>query len=717
MRSLPIGIGIALLLAASPALAQQNNTPPPQVDENTGASTASGSGQVDVGFRGTMYGSNSDEARYQRYRDLRNGPFGESIRWDKESDHAQWDVRATHVGYRDQQYAANYNDYGKLKISFEWNQIPLFFSEDTRTAYMQPSPGVLRLDGLPQSVQSGASTTAIYNAQASPFDLRLKRSIADFRLTYLARKNLGLSLAFKNTQKSGAQPWGATFGFSDAVEVPVPVDTHTTDVGAAAEWTGDRGEVRVGYDGSFFRNNVSTLVWDNPLRSTDSPTAGPAQGRMALWPNSDLNAGSLSGLYKLPKRSEATAYVSLGEWSQNQPLIPFTINAALPAIPLDRQTADAKARVTSTAFTFNSRPTDHLWLNARVRTYDFANQTPVFNVPVTVSYDTSEAAFAEGGTSPYSFSHKALDLDASWTPKMFSAFRAAYTREVIDQTFRTFDTTTENTLRLSADATGVKWLTLRAVYEYARRVGSGLDEQTLDDIGEQVSLRQFDVSNRNSHRVSGIVMVMPVSSLSFNGTAFLGREQRPGTVFGLLHNNNTGGSIGIDYVPNDRVSAGASYEYERNTSFQRSRQANPGPQFNDPARDWTTDGNDHSHTIDASADLLKLWPRTDLRFAYDFIRAESTYIYGLAPNTTLPPVSQLPSVLNQRNRFTADAEYTLTRHFGVGLVYWIEKYTVNDFAFSPSTLNSVAMPSFIALDYWYRPYTANTIWARLRVLW
>ena len=716
MRTLPIVIGIALL-AASSASAQQNNTPPPQVDENTGASTASNGGQIDVGFRDTIYGSNSDEARYQRYRDLRNGPFGENLRWERQSDHAGWDVRATHVGYRDQQYAANYNDYGKLKISFEWNQIPLFFSEDTRTAYTQPSSGVLRLDGLPQQVQSGAATSAIYNAQANPYDLRLKRSIADLRLTYLLRKNLGLNFALKNTQKSGAQPWGATFGFSDAVEVPVPVDTRTTDVGAAAEWTGDRGEMRVGYDGSFFRNNVTTLVWDNPLRSADSPTAGPSQGRMALWPNSDLNAGSVSGLYKLPKRSEATAYLSLGEWNQNQPLIPFTINSALPPISLDRQTAEAKARVTSTAFTFNARPTDRLWLNARVRTYDFDNRTPVFNVPVTVSYDTTEAAFAEGGTSPYSFSHKAVDLDASWTPQPFTAFRAAYTREVIDQTFRTFDTTTENTLRLSADASSVKWLTLRGVYEYARRLGSGLDEQTLDDIGEQVSLRQFDVSNRTSHRASAIVMVAPVASLSFNGTAFLGREQRPGTVFGLLHNNNTGGSIGFDYVPNDRVSAGASYDYERNTSLQRSRQANPGAQFNDPTRDWTTDGNDRSHTVNASADLLKLWPRTDLRFEYDFIRAQSAYIYGLAPNTTLPPVSQLPAVLNQRNRFTADAEYTLTRHVGMGLVYWIEKYTVNDFAFSPATLKTVAMPSFVALDYWYRPYTANTIWARLRVLW
>ena len=44
----------------------------------------------------------------------------------------------------------------------------------------------------------------------------------------------------------------------------------------------------------------------------------------------------------------------------------------------------------------------------------------------------------------------------------------------------------------------------KAMVEYAKRVGTGLDEQSLDDIGEQTSLRQFDVSDRTVHRFSAI---------------------------------------------------------------------------------------------------------------------------------------------------------------------------------------------------------------------
>jgi len=707
---------LSLLVAAAAASAQQN-TPPAEPDQNTGLSSLAGGG-VDFGFRGTFFSDGSDEARYQRYRDLRNGVFAEAFRWGKQDDQQYWDVHATHVGYRDHQYAANFNKFGKMKASFEYNQIPLFFSQDTRTTYTTTSAGVLSLDGYPAQIQGGAATSAIYDNVATAFDLQLKRSITDFRFLYSVTPQLDISGSFKNTQKTGEQPWAGTFGFSDAVELAVPVDTRTTDVGVAAEWNAQRGYLRIGYDGSFFKNNISTLVWDNPLRSTDAPSggAGPAHGRMAIWPNSDLNSGSVSGLFKLPSNSTVTAYVSLGSLSQDDALIPFTINTAIASPPLARPTADASARITATAFTYNVRPTSQLWLNARFRSYDFDNHTQPFVVPTTVTYDTSLSTINET-SSPFAFSRKTLDLDASYTLATATALRAAYSLETVDETFRTFSSTTQNTARFSIDTTRVQNLTLRAVYEYSKRTGSGLDEQSLDDIGEQVSLRQFDISDFTQNRFSLIAVERLGSNLSVNFTTFVGDDKRPNTGFGLLTHDNSGVSFGLDYIPDDAVSVGASYQYETYSALQKSRQANPGVQFDDPTRDWMTDSGDHTHTLQASADLMKLWPKTDVRVAYDFVRGQSTYIYELVPNTTLPPVSQLPAVNNKRNRISADARYMVTPHLGAGLVYWFEKYDVDDFAFNPTTLNTVSQPSFMSLQYAFRPYTANTIWGRVTYMW
>ena len=672
---------------------------------------------VDFGVRGTSYSSGSDAARFQRYRDLRtNRPVLDGLRYTNLTEARGFSVRADHVGFYDQRYRASYNNYGKLKVSFDYNQIPLFYSRDTATLFSTESPGVLRIDDAIQSgIENKLTTAANVVGQSKRFDLRDRRNVLSVAMTYSLVPQLDWHLSLKNTTKTGSQPWAGTFGFSDAVELAVPLDTRTTELGTALEWANTRGMARVGYDGSFFHNNVQSLVWDNPLRLTDSAT-GPSQGRMSLWPNSNMNSASMTGALNLPGHSRATGYVSLGSWSQNDALVPFTINTALPAIPLDRASADAEARITAMTYSFTSKPTTMLWVNARYRSYDFDNRTPEFHVANTVTYDTSVAALGEG-TTAYSIGRRTFDADASLTPTRFAAFRAGYTREQIKQTFRSFDTTTEDTVRLSADATGVSWLTVRAVYEHARRVGTGLDEQALDDIGEQVSLRQFDISDRTSNRFSGLVQLTPWAAFSINGTAAIGKEERPRSAFGLRSNDNHAYSVGADYVPKDAVSLGLSYTYEKYDALQQSRQANPGVQFDDPRRDWTTDSGDLAHTLAASMDLLKVFSKTDVRFAYDYSHARSLYVYGLTPDSTLPPVVQLPAVTNTFTRGTIDVRYYLTRHLAAGGAYWYDKYSVDDFAVNPQTINALAQPSFLLIGYLNRPYTANTLIGRLTYIW
>lgn len=704
--SLLATIATTALLSAGAAAAQDTAAAPAQ------------SGRVDFGLRGTFFGDNPDEARYQRYRDLRSGPFVDAFRFTKQTDQWQLNVRGNKVGYRDQEFRGDLARPGKLQVSFSWTQIPLFFSRETQTPFTSASQGDLVLsDAVQAGVQNRTLTSAAYVPLASAFDLRLRRDIADVRVKYTATRDLDLNFFVRHVSKDGEQQWGGTFGFGNAVELPAPVDHHTTDVGAAAEWNNQRAMVRLGYDGSFFRNSVKTLTWDNPLIAVDTATAGSSRGRMTLWPNSGVNAANLMGSLALPARSRATAYVSLGRWSQNQELIPFTINSALPPIPLDRPTADARANVTAMNYTFNTRPTDMLWFSARFRQYKFDNRTPEFHVGQTVTFDQNVTTHPIGHTEPFGSDRKSFDVEGSVTPWTFAAFRLGYTREDIDRTFRVFETTDEDIVRASVDTTPFAGLTVRAVYEHGNRKGVGLDEEALDTIGEQVSLRQFDISDRMSDRFSTIVQAIPFPSLAFNATASIGREDRQKSQFGLRSNDNHALGAGVDLVPRDAVSIGLSYQFETFDALQRSRQANPGPQFNDPTRDWATDSDDTVHTVSLSADFIKLWPKTDLRIAFDASRGKSTYVYEVAANSTLQRPVQLPSVINRFYRGTADVQYQLARHFAAGLAYWYDRYDVNDYALNPATLNTVAEPAFLALRYVFKPYTANTAWVRLTYLW
>ena len=55
--------------------------------------------------------------------------------------------------------------------------------------------------------------------------------------------------------------------------------------------------------------------------------------------------------------------------------------------------------------------------------------------------------------------------------------------------------------------------------------------------------------------------------------------------------------------------------------------------------------------------------------------------------------------------------------WGAGVVYWYDKYTVNDFASGTQTLTGISQPSFLMIGYLTRPYTANTLSGRFTYFW
>ncbi len=78
-----------------------------------------------------------DQARYQRYQDLRSGPLFTGARYAREAPDGLWLFRAAadNVGWRDQRFAATYEQPGRFDFSGLWDQIPQFYSVDTKTPY------------------------------------------------------------------------------------------------------------------------------------------------------------------------------------------------------------------------------------------------------------------------------------------------------------------------------------------------------------------------------------------------------------------------------------------------------------------------------------------------------------------------------------------------------------------------------------------------------
>ena len=157
MRTKSLTMVVTLLLMAGAAAAQDGATPAAQPDVAKAEKSSSSSefpivNVLDIGVRGTSFGSDSDPARFQRYRDVRDGGTVDRFRLFKDTNAYRYNLQADHVGYRDQRYSGTYTNYGKVKASFEWNQIPLYYSNSTQTLYDTSTPGTLSIN---DSIQSG----------------------------------------------------------------------------------------------------------------------------------------------------------------------------------------------------------------------------------------------------------------------------------------------------------------------------------------------------------------------------------------------------------------------------------------------------------------------------------------------------------------------------------------------------------------------------------
>ena len=130
------------------------------------------------------------------------------------------------------------------------------------------------------------------------------------------------------------------------------------------------------------RTTCTTLTWDNPARMTDSPTAGPAQGRMALWPNTDMNTVSASGGLQAagpqPRHgatSRSATCRTTRRCCRSRSTRALVVAGARPPDRRRQGARDGDELPASPRVRSNT-----LWFSARYRQYEFDNRTVPFTV-------------------------------------------------------------------------------------------------------------------------------------------------------------------------------------------------------------------------------------------------------------------------------------------------------------------------------------------------
>jgi MtrB/PioB family decaheme-associated outer membrane protein len=789
----------AALLLASASLAQAQ-TPPtrpaPAVVPSVGA--------IDFGFRGSHI--DGDEARFERYRDLRSGGstlFG----MDKNTDKYRFGANASNVGYRDQRYSIDYTN-GKVGLSGVYSSIPLNYLYDAPLIWQGDRNGRFTLDtaarravqgptfapgdgtavGVPCAPGFGPTTCnattagsaianrSIYNQLLKRDDMQVLRNIVGVKLDYTATPAFTIDADFSTTGRNGSMPWNASFAFNNVNQLAAPIDHRNNELKLGTEWVNTKGMFRINYWGSFFENTVQTLTWDNPLFATDysngllppngpydpngySNGNGPAFGQSALWPSNTLNSFGATGMLKALPKTTVNGNVQLTYMRQNESLLPWTLNtsinnsAVLAEFPglraLPRASAEAAVNGVNALFNLSSRPQRYLTIQARYRYNEHANNTPHFDSREYVRFDAVPEELADDPLTPqvegfseyFHITRKNFDANATFRLQDYGSVRVGYANELFDREGRGFSEVSENTLRLAYDANLANMVSIRTTFDSGRRRGDGYILSGIDyevgPAGTQPGLRYYDEADRDRTRAAIVFSVNPVPMagvfVQFATTRdkFLADESIPvgREQFGLLSQDVTAVTGGVDLNPNDMVHVGVSYGRDNFDTLQKSRNASPPPDptWTDPSRNWQLDNSEVVNTFMAYFDLIGLAEsKSDLRFSFERNDSDNAFTYGgpriaalQAANTFVP----LPNVVNKWSRFTVDWKYFLTKTVGVGLGYWYDKQDVTDW----NTIDSNGPVGFAAATgtpridwlgglmtgYGNRPYEGQTAFVRL----
>ena len=280
-------------------------------------------------------------------------------------------------------------------------------------------------DATQRAIQNGQANLNAYVPLAPQFELHERRDIGRVEVVATPKPNLDVKASFTTQKHGGELPWGASFGFSNDVEVALPYESRANDFTIGTEWTNPRNMLRVAYSGSWFDNLAPTLVWDSPLR-LDDIAGTPGRGRMSLWPSNSAQTISFGGYTKLAQKTQVTGVLLVRRVEQRRAAgavhHQFGGRAARAAARHHRRRGE---RVLDQPES-DVAPTTDWRFGARFRNYTYANQMPATSITQYVAYDGNVSTTPTGGPDLYAHSRTTFDGDATWTKLMPFALTFGY---------------------------------------------------------------------------------------------------------------------------------------------------------------------------------------------------------------------------------------------------------------------------------------------------
>ncbi len=246
-----------------------------------------------------------------------------------------WRLETERLGLDTHQVILEAAEQGQHRFRLDYREIPRYRFDDALTPLR--GVGSTRLNLPPGWEATDATTGGMTRLEESLVEVNLWQRRRSLGLEYQHHldRQWTLSADFRRETLEGTRALGgatgATGGNVRALLLPAPLDYETQIAALALACTGSGYHWSLGYQGSFFNNRDSALLWPTPFAAHPQwvPGTGYPEGRnqLALEPDNQAHQLRANGGMTLNGSTRLHLDAAVGRQTQDEAFLPYTFRS------------------------------------------------------------------------------------------------------------------------------------------------------------------------------------------------------------------------------------------------------------------------------------------------------------------------------------------------------------------------------------------------------
>jgi MtrB/PioB family decaheme-associated outer membrane protein len=574
---------------------------------------------------------------------------------------------------------------GRYGFYLGYSELPYRLFDSTSTIYTASAPDSLT---LPSGWITGTQTSDFTNLASSlrPENIESDRKTMSAGGHYLATSGLRFFADYRHQERDGVDIVSAA-NFTQASLLPRFIDFETELVDLGVNYSKGPLNLSLAWFGSFFSNKLLSLTWENAFTSPP----GEVERRMAQEPDNKFQQFTLSGNYRFNAWDTVFAFsAAMGEGTQDDALLPYTINPNIVAAALPSTSLDGQVDTGNYALTLTSNPLPKARIKLAYRYDERDNQTA--QLPWSRVIVDSFASGESELNTPYSFERTRLSASGSYD--LFSDLRvsAGYDRTALDRDFQEVAEQTEDSGWGRVRWRAADWLDVDAKGGASSRDIDRYDTSIASGFGQNPLLRKYNLAYRYREfgelTVSASPSAAPVTATL---SALWADDSYTRSTLGMTDGTTTHWTVDLNWAASARTSV---YVFGGQETIEAEQAGSET--FADP--DWVANHDDDFLILGGGLQLNQLRDDTSLRLDYTRTEGETR----IAMTTSGTGQSEFPAIDSTLDSLRLTVNHRRSEKLEIDLTLRYESFQTNDWAIAgvePATVPTVLSLGADPYDY------------------